>query len=154
MRQEGGPRARTVGRLLRLLTGIAAVVEGGRHAFGATPALLQGVGVVFLLEVVFYAALHLVISRFLADLNAWVGAVIAVTPVVMVFLFGDAPGRLGTLLFVGVSLVVTAVRADGGCEVMTLPGLLLGKRTHLVCIAFSPIDWIEERAARPRIGEP
>lgn len=154
MRQEEGPQARTAGRLLRLLAGIALVLEGGRHLIGASPALLQGVGVVFLLEVVFYAALHLVISRFLAGVNAWVGAALAITPVVMVFLFGDAQGRLGTLLFVGVSLVVTAVRADGGCEVMTLPGLLLGKRTHLVCIAFSPIDWIEERAARPRIGEP
>ena len=28
---------------------------------------------------------------------------------------------------------------------MTLPGMLLGKRTHLVCIVFSPLDWIEDK---------
>jgi hypothetical protein len=33
---------------------------------------------------------------------------------------------------------------------MTLPGMLLGKRTHLVCIAFSPIDWLEEKLAARR----
>jgi hypothetical protein len=30
---------------------------------------------------------------------------------------------------------------------MSIPGVLFGRRTHLVCIAFSPIDWLEERLA-------
>jgi hypothetical protein len=153
MGQGHGPKARTVGRLLRLLTGIALLVEGGRHAIGGGSGLLLGVSLVFLLELAFYAGLHAVISSRLASLNAWIGAVLAVTPVALVFLFGDAPGRMGTLVFVGVSLIFTAVRADGGCEVMTLPSLLMGKRTHLVCIAFSPIDWIEERAAAAKTGD-
>ena len=57
----------------------------------------------------------------------------------------DPSLRFSLTLFIGVSLVVTAIRADGGCEVMTLPGVFLGKRTHLVCIAFSPLDWIEDK---------
>lgn len=115
--------------------------------------MLLGVGLVFALEFAFYSALHLLISRFFVGLNRWIGAVLAVSPVVAVFLFSDAPGRLGTLLFVGVSLLFTAARADGGCEVMTLPGMVMAERTHLVCIAFSPIDWLEARMARKQPGE-
>ena len=69
----------------------------------------------------------------------------AVTPVFLVFGLGGPAGQLGSLLYIGVSLVLTAIRSDGGCEVMTIPGMLMGKRTHLVCIVFSPLDWIEDR---------
>jgi len=126
------------------------VVEGSRHL------LVPGVGLVGLtlgvvaLELAFYAALHVVVSRFFTRVNPWVGAALAVAPVAAVFLLSDAPGRLGSLLFVGVSLIFTAARADRGCEVMTLPGMIFGDRTHLCCIAFSPIDWAENRlATRP-----
>lgn len=34
---------------------------------------------------------------------------------------------------------------DAGCEVMSLPSILTGQRTHLACIAFSPIDCLEAR---------
>jgi len=88
--------------------------------------------------------------RFSRAVNPWVGAVLAVAPFATVFFLSNAPGRLGTLLFVGVSLIFTAVRGEGGCEVMTLPGMVSGRRTHLVCTAFSPIDWVEDALARKR----
>ena len=126
------------------------MVEGGRHLIGTSSALiLTTVGIV-VGELVFYAALHLVISRFLRGVNAWLGAVLTVVLVVTVFLLSNPPGRLGTLLFVGISLLVTAARADAGCEVMTLPSMLFGQRTHLVCIAFSPVDWFEKALERRR----
>ncbi len=34
-------------------------------------------------------------------------------------------------------------------EVMALPGLILGNRTHLCCIVFSPIDALENRRISP-----
>ncbi len=141
---DGGIRARVVGRTLRFLVGVALVVEGGRHLVGTTATLIAQTAGVVLGEVAFYAAVHLVIDRYLKRLNPWIGAVLAVAPVAAVYLLSDAPGRLGSLIFVGVSLVLTAIRADGGCEVMTVPGMFLGKRTHLVCVAFSPVDWAEE----------
>lgn len=149
---DDGVRARALGRTLRLLTGVALVLEGGRHLIGTSRSLVFATAGVFLAELLFYSVLHLVISRYFARVNAWLGAVLAVTPVAAVFLLSDAPGRLGTLLFIGVSLLLTAARADGGCEVMTVPGMVFGKRTHLVCIAFSPIDWLEDRFARGRSG--
>ena len=130
-----------------MLTGIALVIEGGRHLIGTSSSLIAMTAGVVVAEFVFYLGLHLLVARFLRTVNPWLGAVLAVAPVAAVFLMSDAPGRLGTLLFIGISLLFTAARADGGCEVMTLPGMLLGKRTHLVCIAFSPIDWVEDSIA-------
>ena len=144
--------ARPIGRFLRLGTGIALVFEGSRHLIGGADGLMLGVLLVISLEFGFYLGLHFTVARFFSDVNPWAGAALAVAPLAAVFLLGNAPGRLGTLLFVGVSLLFTAARGDGGCEVMTLPGMLMGKRTHLVCIAFSPIDWVENRIARRRSG--
>lgn len=61
-------------------------------------------------------------------------------------------GPLGRLLravvvFLFVSLAVAALRSDDGCEVMSLPGLLFGRRTRLACLVSSPIDRIERRLA-------
>ena len=35
--------------------------------------------------------------------------------------------------------------ADKGCEVMSIPGLIFNRRTHLACFFFSPIDWLEKK---------
>ena len=50
------------------------------------------------------------------------------------------------LTYLGVSLVVTGLRSDAGCEVMAIPGLVWRRRTRLACIVFSPIDWLEGKA--------
>ena len=96
-------------------------------------------------EFLFYAVLYLVIVRFVPSVNAWLGAVLALTPIFLVYVLSDAPGKLVSLLLVGISLLFTAFRNDVGFEVMTLPGMVFGKRIHLVCVAFSPIDWAEEK---------
>ena len=140
-----GISARPVGRVLRLVLGVLLVVEGGRPLVGNDLALVAMTVGVVLGEFLFYAAVHLVILRLASSINRWAGALLAVTPVFLVFVLSDAPGRLGTLLFVGISLLLTALRNDAGCEVMTLPGIVLGRRTHLVCVAFSPLDWVEEK---------
>ena len=141
-----GIRARPVGRLVRLLMGgLLTIHVPVSHLMGAPPSLtIQVAGVVFAL-LGFYAGVHVLVSRFVPTINPWVGALLAVTPVFLVFLLGGLPVRHGVVLFLGVSLLFTGVRGDGGCEVMTLPGMLLGRRTHLVCIVLSPLDWAEER---------
>jgi hypothetical protein len=150
MEHRHANRARPIGRVLRLLAGVALVAEAGRHLIGASSTLIMATVGVALGALVFYTMAHLVIARFFQQVNAWLGAALAVAPVAAVFVLGGAPGRLGALLFIGISLLLTGARADGGCEVMTLPGMLLGKRTHLVCIAFSPIDWLEGKLAARR----
>ena len=139
-----GIKARPVGRIVRLLMGgLLTIHVPASHLIGASPLLtVQVAGVVFGLFV-FYALVHILISKFVPTINPWVGALLAVTPVFLVFLMGGLPVRHGVVLFLGVSLLFTGIRGDGGCEVMTLPGMLLGKRTHLVCIVLSPLDWVE-----------
>ena len=141
-----GISARPVGRVLRLLLGVFLVVEGGRHLVGNDSALLAMTAAVVVGEFLFYAAVHLVIVRTGSAIHRWIGALLAITPVALVYVLSNAPGKLGTLLFVGISLLFTALRNDGGCEVMTLPGMVFGRRTHLVCVALSPVDWVEEKA--------
>ena len=104
---------------------------------------------VFVGLTVFYAIIHFVISRFVTGLNPWYGAALAVAPVITVFVIGGPLGRVASVAFIGVSLLLQAIRGDGGCEVMAIPSLLFGRRTHLMCIFFSPIDWVEKHLSGP-----
>ncbi len=140
-----GRTAKPVGRVLRLLAGTALTIHAAQHMIaGDTTLNLQAAGIMLGL-LLLYAVVHLAIPRFVPSINAWLGAVIALAPAILVFALVDPSLRFSLVLFIGVSLVVTAIRADGGCEVMSLPGVLIGKRTHLVCIVFSPLDWIEDK---------
>jgi hypothetical protein len=101
----------------------------------------------------FYTLVHFVVSRYLPGLNRWIGAILAVTPVFLVWyfgqgggpLFGQGEGGTAAITYIGVCLLIDALRADSGCEVMALPGLIFGNRTHLACIVFSPVDALENR---------
>lgn len=115
-------------------------------ARAGTSRVLEVVGIMLGL-VVLYSVLHLAIARFMPNLNPWLGAVLAVAPVLGVFLVGGDSGQVAAVTFVGLSLLLAAVRADAGCEVMSMPGVFFGRRTHLVCILFSPIDWLEEKVS-------
>ena len=141
-----GLTARPVGRIIRLLMGgVLAIHVPASHLIGASPSLSVEVAGVVLGLVIFYVLIQLMISKFAPTISPWIGAVLAVAPVFFVFLMGDPPVRHGVVLFLGVSLLLTGLRGDGWCEVMTLPGLILGKRTHLVCIILSPLDWVEKK---------
>lgn len=146
-------RTRPIGRVLRLLTGVLLLFSAGQVVRRASlEYILSSAGVVVGLFL-FYMLVHVLISKYLPDINRWLGALVAVMPVALVFilgqgggyLFGQGEGATGALAFVGLSLLIDVIRADAGCEVMALPGLLSKKRTHLACLAFTPIDWLEEK---------
>ena len=139
-----GRSVRPVGRVLRLLTGVAMVFVSGQAMVSAAAVLNFQVAGILVALFVLYTLIQLAMGRFVSTINPWLGAVIAVAPVFLLFALGPA-GQISALMFIGVSLVATAVRADGGCEVMTLSGMPMGRRTHLVCLVFSPMDWVEDR---------
>ena len=150
---DGLERAKPIGSVLRLLTGVIlliSVVQVARRA--SLEYILASSGVVVGL-LLFYMLVHWLISKHLPHLNRWLGALVAVLPVALVFilgqgggfLFGQGEGATGALAYIGLSLLIDVIRADAGCEVMALPGLLSKKRTHLACLAFTPIDWLEEK---------
>jgi hypothetical protein len=142
-----------MGRFLRLLVGVCVMIIALPVYFKAGWAYnLRSLGIVLALAVL-YTLMHLVVSRYAKELNRWLGAVLAVTPVVLVWylgqggglLFGQGEGGTGAITYVGVSLLIDFIRADSGCEVMAIPGLILGNRTHLACIALSPVDALERQ---------
>ncbi len=139
--------ARIFGRGLRLLVGIGMLYSVYPYVLNGSNAYLTATALTIAGLVVFYTALHFAVAKYLPGINKWLGAVLAVIPVALVYLFVEPAGGLGSVIFIGASLIVVAVRGDGGCEVMAFPSLVVGKFTHLVCIAFSPIDWLEEKIA-------
>ena len=145
-------RAGPIGRSLRLLVAVYLLIIDVPVLLRAGWAYnLASLGLMVVLTL-FYMIVHYVVSRYLPNLNQWLGAVLAVTPVFLVWFFGQGGGPLfgqgegGTaaITFVALSLLIDVVTADSGCEVMAIPGLILGDRTHLACIAFCPIDALEE----------
>ncbi len=97
----------------------------------------------------FYAITHLVIARHGSGLHRWYGSVLVVVPIVLVFAFGGSLGRVASVAYVGASLLLQAIRADGGCEVLSIPAAAFRKPTHLRGILFSPIDLVEKHLTGP-----
>ena len=142
-------RAKTVGRVARIALGALLVVRGGVlfADLGAT-ARIASVAVAFGL-LALYGLIHIAVGKYGAALNRWGGALLAQIPAVVVAIMGGTPGLIGVMAYIGVSLVVAGWRADAGCEVMSIPGVLFGRRTHFVCLVFSPLDWLEQKASLP-----
>ena len=138
---------RIVGRTLRLLTGIALTWMTYDVMRTDDAVFNMKVAGVFVLMIALYSAMHFAITRYTPAMNPWLGAILAVTPAALVYALGGPVGRVASVAYVGVSLLLQALQNEGGCEVMSIPAIVFRRRTHLVCIAFSPIDWVEERIA-------
>jgi hypothetical protein len=52
------------------------------------------------------------------------------------------------LLFVGLSMVLAALRGYAGCEMLALSNWLLGRSDQIACAVFTPIDSLEQRGPR------
>ena len=133
-----------IGRILRFSLGIFFVYEvwpvfRDVDMEGSLIRISWALGLVF-----FYLGLHSFIMKFTPKFNKVIGAVLAFGPLLTVFFVGyGGPPATGALTFLAASLLIAAIRADTGCEVMSIPALLSGKHTHLACLLFSPIDWFE-----------
>jgi len=145
-------KAGPIGRTVRLFVAICLVIIDLPVLLRAGTAYNLRVLGLFGALVLFYTLVHVGVSRYLRHLNRWLGAVLALTPVVLVWyfgqgggpLFGQGEGGTAAITFIAASLLIDVVRADSGCEVMAIPGLLLGNRTHLACVVFCPIDAMEQ----------
>ncbi len=138
-------RARPFGRVLRFLMAVYMIAMVVPHYLAASwQSNLKIVAAIGALTIL-YTAMHLFISKYIPRLNRWLGALLAITPAVLFFVLGGGIGQMGALTYIGGSLFIDSINGDSGCEVMALPGILSGERTHLACIVFSPLDWIEEK---------
>ncbi len=138
-------RARPIGRILRFLLAGFLIAMVAPHYLGASwQSNLKIVAAIGALTIL-YTAMHLIISQYVPRLNRWLGALLAITPAVLFFLLGGGIGQMGAISYIGGSLLIDSINGDSGCEVMALPGIFSGERTHLACIVFTPLDWIEEK---------
>jgi hypothetical protein len=53
-----------------------------------------------------------------------------------------------TLIFIGWSLVLAAIRGSGGCELLALSNWLLGRADQAACAVVTPIDDLDRRTFR------
>lgn len=53
-----------------------------------------------------------------------------------------------TLIFVGCSLLLAALRGSTGCEFLALSNWLLARADQMACAVFTPIDNLEQRGSR------
>jgi hypothetical protein len=53
-----------------------------------------------------------------------------------------------TLIFVGSSLVLAALRGSAGCEFLALSNWLLHRTDQIACAVFTPIDSLERLRSR------
>ena len=138
-------KARPIGRLLRLLFGAFVLFSAVPYYFIVpTDVVIQTI-LVTLGLVVFYILLDLVIHKVFPTIHPGAGAILANTPILLMWLLGRDAIQLGALTFLGISLVLTGLRGDKGCEVMSIPGLIFNRHTRLACFFFSPVDWLEKK---------
>ncbi len=147
------PKSMPLSRVLRLLLGLLMIAMITPPLLSASGAGRMRVAAVLAAFVVGYTAVHYVVSRYFGWLHPWLGAAIAVTPVSIVFLLGDAY-MVGAIGFIGLSLILIAALGHPGCEVLAFPAVILGRRTHLACILFSPLDWVEGKVVALFRGAP
>jgi len=119
---------------------------------GQTTAL----GISLVGVVIFYILYTILMgNRVLTKVNPWIGALVMDWPLLVIWIvvLGHLPDIpppviLAVFLYFGTSLIISGVVKYGGCEVVTIPGLILRRRYDVACIMFSPIDWLEDKIAK------
>ena len=146
---ELGRDVGVVGRWFRLAVGGTLSGYVVYHA-AQSPSAMQ----VLELALYFVAALaaymaaeYFLGERLLAKVNAWPRTVILLGPLVVIFALQLGPKVFhhGLLLYFGVSLIVSFFTRYGGCEVMSIPGLIFGTR-HTVYCPLNAVDAVEKAA--------
>ncbi len=138
-------RARPIGRILRFLMAGYLIVTVIPNYLGASWQSNFKIAAAIGGLIILYTGMHLLIAKYVPRLNRWLGAVLAIIPAALLFLLGGGIGQMGSLSYIGGSLFIDSLNGDSGCEVMAVPGIICNERTHLVCIAFSPLDWLEQK---------
>ncbi len=151
-------RAPPVGRVLRILLGLALMVYVAPVYFQVPARVSVGSLLLIVGLIGIYTLLHITLSQRIVPLGSGLGAIVANGFLVVLYfiggtrlpIVGGGKGELAAVTFLSISLVVAGVCAAPGCEVMAIPGLLFGKHTQLTCLIFSPLDRLERKVRERR----
>jgi hypothetical protein len=142
---EAGIIGRTLRLMLGLLLGWMTVITLRMEHRPFHLRALAVLGAVTL----FYLVALFALNRYGARLNRWNGALLALAPFVVLFAFGGAEVRVACAAYGGLSMLLQTLRADDGCEVLSIPTALLRRRTRFAGILFAPIDLVEKHLTGP-----
>ena len=151
-------KAPPIGRALRILLGLVLIVYTVPVYFQVPMRLAVGASLLVLGLIGVNSLIHIVMSRHIVALGAFLGAIVANGLLVALYvagtsglpILGHGKGQLAAVTFLGTSLVVAGVRALPGCELMAIPGMFFGKHTELACLIFSPLDKLERKLRSKR----
>ena len=136
-----------VGRWFRLISG--GVLSGYVIYHAAQASSLNTIAELALYFVAtlstYMAAEFLLGDRLFSKTGAWPRTAILLGPLVAIFAFELGPHVFhhAILLYMGVSLIFSYFMRYGGCEVMSIPGLVFGSR-HTVYCPLNVVDAVEK----------
>jgi hypothetical protein len=149
-------RAPPVGRVLRILFGLALIAWVAPVYFRVPARVAAGSLLLLLGLIAVYVLIHIALTRRIAPFGRWAGVVVAMGLLVAVYaagasglpVLGHGKGQLAAVTFLGVSLILAGARAVPGCELMAIPDAFLGNQAELPCLMFSPLDRLERKLRR------
>jgi hypothetical protein len=151
-------KAPPVGRVLRVLLGLALMVYVAPVYFRVPVRVAVGSLLVMLGLIGLYSLIHIVLSRRIVTVGPCVGAIVALGLLIALYvagasglpILGHGKGQLAAVTFLGISLVVAGVRAVPDCELMAIPDVFFRKHAELGCLIFSPLDRLERKLRSKR----
>jgi len=152
-----------VGRWGRLLLGGLIVLSSVSILFqvfteSARPLSFIGPAVFyFALILGIYTTVHYLFGeRLFSKANPWVNTLILVVPAVIGLIWNGTFSFLTSLTlpnpfvfalsaYIGIGLVLQWKIKYGGCEVVSIPSILLRRTYKTYCVAFAPLDYVEKK---------
>jgi hypothetical protein len=136
-----------VGRWFRLIVGGSLsgyVLYQAAHTSPANEVMELALYFVATLST-YTAAEFLLGERLLSKASAWLRTAILLGPLVVIFALKLGPHVFhhALLLYIGVSLIFSFFMRYGGCEVMSIPGLIFGSRYTVYC-PLNVVDAVEK----------
>jgi len=154
---ELGKDVGIVGRWVRLITGLLALLIG--FSILSTVPLEVAAETVFyfaLITIAYVAAYYFFGEKIFAKAGPIMNTILLVVPAVLIlywdFLIFPYTGiviprilQLAMLFYIGISLILSWKIKYGGCEVVSIPSIILGKKYTTYCVALIPIDYVEKK---------
>ncbi len=69
----------------------------------------------------------------------------AVTGLGTLLTFVTPVDRAAIFVFIGLSMLLAAIRGDSGCELLTVPNMIRRRRDTVWCPVYTPIDAVEAK---------
>jgi len=92
------------------------------------------------------------VATALSAAPVWVRSLLSLVAVIAVEIgatfASPLDGASAIWIFLGVSLLIAAVRGDAGCEAVAIPNAIAGRSDSTGCVIYSPLDAAEARRAR------